>query len=68
MPIPEPNWTEAELALRVAWELDPATRSRFGTLDKAMNNPAVAAALRLSGAAWLRKRQKEQNHGQSQNH
>lgn len=68
MPLPEPNWTEAELALHVAYEQSPVTRRQFGTFKQAMKNPAVAAALRLAGNAWLRNRHKEPSHGQSQDH
>lgn len=60
----EPNWTEDELALRVAYELSPRLRTLFPTFELAMNDKPVAAALRTFAHAWQRQQQRSTAHGQ----
>lgn len=56
MALPEPNWTDEELAVRVAYELCPAIRRQYRTFERAMAEPLIAKVLRLSGTAWLKNK------------
>lgn len=60
------HWTDEELALHVAYEQAAALRAHY-TFERALQEPAVAHALRLAGKAWLRKRGNEQHAGDALN-
>lgn len=55
----EPQWDDAELSRRVAYEQSPRLRQLYCTFDRAMAVPAVAHALSVAGKAWLKIRSKE---------
>jgi len=59
MAMAEPNWTDEELALHVAFERSPRLRRLYVTFDRAMAEPAVARALRAAAHAWLKSRPPE---------
>jgi hypothetical protein len=54
------QWNDAELAARVAFQMAQELRQQVASFECAMQNAAIAAALRAHGKAWLRQRQQEQ--------
>lgn len=66
MALPEPHWTEEELALHVAYEQCPRLRALYPTFERAMAEPAVARALRLCARARLRRARPETTTGESE--